>query len=66
MGAGATCLADSNFPVARRTYLIYAEPFGGVLAGASTGATDMTEAIWDSTMAATLATDLATTGGSSA
>ena len=66
MGAGATCLADSNFPVARRNYLIYAEQFGGVLAGASTGATDMTEAIWASTRAATLATDLATMGGSSA
>ena len=56
-------MADSNLPVARRTYLICAEPFGGVLAGASTGATDMTEAICASTMAATLATDLATTGG---
>ena len=59
-------MADSNLPVARRTYLICAEPFGGVLAGDSTGATDITEAIWASTMAAMLATDLATTGGSSA
>ena len=66
VGAGATSLADNILPIARRTYLIYAEPFGGVLAGASTGVTDMTEAIWASTMAATLATNLATTGGSSA
>ena len=59
-------MADNILPVARRTYMICAEPFGGVLAGASTGATDITEAIWASTRAATLATDLATTGGSSA
>jgi enterochelin esterase-like enzyme len=66
VGAGATSLADNILPIARRTYLICAEPFGAVVAGASTGAADITAAIRASTRAATLATDLATTGGSSA
>ena len=66
MGAGATCLADSNFPVALRTCLICAAPAGGVLAGAYTGVTDITFATCASTTVATSATDLATTGGCSA
>ena len=66
MGAGATYLADNNLPVALRTYLIVAAPAGGVLAGACTGVTDITCGTYASTTVATLATDLATTGGSSA